>query len=79
MGEWNPVPPFGFGQPSEALAWTTDQRGVVHCVTRNGTELRHYMRGSQNPFPWEAEGRVIPGEYVGTGDIGIWKDGILIF
>ncbi|MCK5344303.1 MAG: hypothetical protein KAR20_12905 [Candidatus Heimdallarchaeota archaeon] len=78
QGEWKDGGLFGFDKPSEDLAFVTDSRGVIHAVARNGTELRHYMRGSKNPFPWETEGRVIPGSYYGSGHIQIWKDGNLI-
>ena len=78
MGEWKHGGIFGFDKPAEALSFCTDSRGVIHCVARNGTELRHYMRGSMNPFPWESQGRIIPGAYVGCGHIEIWKDGNLM-
>ncbi|KKL13843.1 hypothetical protein LCGC14_2521690, partial [marine sediment metagenome] len=77
MGEWKHAGTFGFDKPSDDISFCTDSRGVIHAVARNGTELRHYMRGSENPFPWEAEGRVIPGTYIGSGHIEIWKDGNL--
>ena len=72
---WKHGGTFGFGRASEDLDFYTDSRGVIHAVTRNGVELRHYMRGSKNPYPWEEEGRVIPGNYVGSGGIGEWSDG----
>lgn len=78
QGQWKPGGTFGFDQPAEDLSFATDSRGVIHAVARNGTELRHYMRGSKNPFPWETEGRVIPGSFVGSGHIEIWKDGNLM-
>lgn len=77
MSGWNDGGKFGFDKASEDIDFCTDPRGVVHAIARNGLELRHYMRGSKNPFPWEAEGRVIPGQYVGSGSIKIWKDGNL--
>ena len=77
QGQWKHGGNFGFDKPSEDLAFYSDKRGVIHAVARNGTELRHYMRGSKNPYPWETEGRIIPGEYIGSGSIRIWKDGNL--
>lgn len=77
QGTWKDGGLFGFEKPSEDISFVTDTRKVVHAVARNGTELRHYMRGSKNPYPWETEGRVIPGDYTGSGHISIWADGNL--
>ena len=78
QGVWKHGGSFGFDKSSEDLSFVTDSRGVVHAIARNGTELRHYMRGSQNPFPWETVGRIIPGSFIGSGHIEIWKDGNLL-
>ena len=74
---WKQGGVFGFDKPSDAVNFCSDKRGVIHAVARNGTELRHHMRGSKNPYPWEYEGRVIPGSFKGSGSIEIWADGNL--
>ena len=77
MGNWKHGGIFGFDKPSKDVSFCTDKRGVVHALTRNGKELRHYMRGSRNPFPWESQGRTIPGSFVGSGHISVFRDGNL--
>ena len=78
MGEWKDASEFGFDKISEALSFYIDIRGVIHCVARSGIELRHYMRGSKDPFPWETEGRVVPGSFAGSGEIKVFNDGNLV-
>ena len=72
---WKHGGTFGFCKPADDLDFDTsgDPRGCYHAVARNGEELRHYVRGSRNPYPWESEGRVIPGRYAGSGGIKIWN------
>jgi len=75
--QWKHGGSFGFDKPTEDLDSCSDGRGVTHAITRNGTELRHFMQGSKNPRPWEKEGRIIPGEFSGSGSIELWQDGNL--